>query len=216
MKMTFNILTFLVVFIVLWSIHVISEPVDPPQKDAPSYLTEFYDEIGNCLFSLEGKKVSVNPNFFSEYDKTNFLLPGEHTSSVITVDIDGSSIESDGSTVLWADSRLQQCDFENICTTESVNKEQDSSILQTINIDEYLESINNECGSKAVIILSQLGNPICMYVGNDVDWWTLHRLPETSGITIDGMDIYIHEGKFVIIDTSLLNKRIRQEGENEK
>ena len=192
-----------------------------------TYTADFYDNSGGKWLSVNGKTFAINPNRVKTYswDSDGSWISSYEMSSIMSIDIDGLSIESCGSTVLFADSRLQQCDIDfgnAINTTASANKRQDSSITQPkdIRMEDWArihfwwsqKSLNSEPGSKLVIIQSQLGNPICMYIGKTVKWDIPKNLPKTTMITIDGMALYIHRANFAVIDTKLLNENCNVSG----
>lgn len=141
-------------------------------------------------------------------------------SSVMSIEIDGNKIESCGSTVIFADSRLEKCDIdfdEEISTDKAGNANQNSTISQPtdIRIDDWFriqhwwigqKNLNNGThGARLVIIQSQLGNPICVYSGNDVSWDIPKNLPKTTMVTIDGKVLYIHRANFSIVDMELID-----------
>lgn len=64
---------------------------------------------------------------------------------------------------------------------------------------------NGTHGARLVIIQSQLGNPICVYSGNDVSWDIPKNLPKTTMVTIDGKVLYIHRANFSIVDMELID-----------
>ena len=62
---------------------------------------------------------------------------------------------------------------------------------------------NSSRGARLVIIQSQLGNPICVYSGDDVTWDIPKNLPKTTMVTIDGKVLYIRRANFSIVDMGL-------------
>jgi len=64
---------------------------------------------------------------------------------------------------------------------------------------------NGSHGARLVIIQSQLGNPICVFSGNDVSWDIPKNLPKTTMVTIDGKVLYIHRANFSIVDMELID-----------
>lgn len=125
-----------------------------------------------------------------------------------------------GSTVIFSDSRLEKCDIdfdEEISTDEAENANQNSAISQPtdIRVDDWFriqhwwmgqKNLNNGTnGARLVIIQSQLGNPICVYSGNDVSWDIPKNLPKTTMVTIDGKVLYIHRANFSIVDMDLID-----------
>lgn len=195
----------------------ISEKLEEP---SPSIIADFYDNTGNRYLSVSGKKFKIDPNKIQtySYDTSGKWISSYEMSSIMSIDIDGHKIESCGSTILFADSRLEKCDIDFsrvIYTSDSFDEELDPRISSPADIraEDWLtirlwwsqKSLNNKRRSKAVIIQSQLGNPICMYMGKDVRWDIPRNLPKTTRIKIDDKSLYIHRANFAIIDTDLIN-----------
>lgn len=187
-----------------------------------TYTADFYDNSGGRWLSVEGKSFSISPNKVKTYswDSDGSWISSYEMSSVMSIEIDGSHIESCGSTVIFADSRLEKCDIdfdEEISTDEAGNASQNSTISQPtdIRIDDWFriqhwwmgqKNLNNDThGARLVIIQSQLGNPICAYSGNDVSWDIPKNLPKTTMVTIDGKVLYIHRANFSIVDMELID-----------
>ena len=185
-----------------------------------TYTADFYDNSGGIWLSVVGKTFSISPNKIKTYswDSDGSWISSYEMSSVMSIDVDGHNIESCGSTIIFADSRLekQDIDFDSeIQTEESADKDTDSSISQPIDSRfsdwwkiQYwwiTKNINNKNkDSRLVIVQSQLGDPICVYSGNAVSWDIPSNLPKTTRVMIDGMELYIHRANFAIVDTSLL------------
>lgn len=187
-----------------------------------TYTADFYDNSGGRWLSVEGKSFSISPNKVKTYswDSDGSWISSYEMSSVMSIEIDGNRIESCGSTVIFADSRLEKCDIdfnEEISTDEAGNASQNSTISQPtdIRIDDWFriqhwwmgqKNLNNGThGARLVIIQSQLGNPICVYSGNDVSWDIPKNLPKTTMVTIDGKVLYIHRANFSIVDMELID-----------
>lgn len=187
-----------------------------------TYTADFYDNSGGRWFSVEGKSFSISPNKVKTYswDSDGSWISSYEMSSVMSIEIDGNKIESCGSTVIFADSRLEKCDIdfnEEISTDEAGNASQNSSISHPtdIRVDDWFrirhwwmgqKNLNNGShGARLVIIQSQLGNPIFVYSGNDVSWDIPKNLPKTTMVTIDGKVLYIHRANFSIVDMELID-----------
>lgn len=183
-----------------------------------SFLADFYDNHGDMWLSVEGTTFSISPNKIKEY---YFNTDGDWTyhytmSSVMSIDIDGASVESCGSTVIFADSRLEKFDIDipkeltsSAGTTATVETPTDLSAEDWFTLDWWWRTKdleNKTHGSKIVIIQSQEGDNICMYCGDEVTWDIPKNLPKTTEVTIDGMPLFIHRANFAIIDKALLNK----------
>lgn len=186
-----------------------------------TYTADFYDNSGGRWLSVEGKSFSISPNKVKTYswDSDGSWISSYEMSSVMSIEIDGSHIESCGSTVIFADSRLEKCDIdfsEEVRTAESADASEDSSISQPtdIRMDDWYriqrwwmgqKNLNNGSrGARLVIIQSQLGNPICVYSGDDVTWDIPKNLPKTTMVTIDGKVLYIHRANFSVVDMGLI------------
>lgn len=187
-----------------------------------TYTADFYDNSGGRWLSVEGKSFSISPNKVKTYswDSDGSWISSYEMSSVMSIEIDGNKIESCGSTVIFADGRLEKCDIdfnEEISTDEAGNTSKNSTISQPtdIRVDDWFriqnwwmgqKNLNNGThGARLVIIQSQLGNPICVYSGNDVSWDIPKNLPKTTMVTIDGKVLYIHRANFSIVDMELID-----------
>lgn len=183
-----------------------------------SFLADFYDNHGDMWLSVEGTTFSISPNKIKEY---YFDTDGDWTyhwvmSSVMSINIDGANVESCGSTVIFADSRLEKFDIDvpkqvtsSTGTTATVETPTDLSAEDWWTLDWWWRTKdleNKTHGSKIVIIQSQEGDNICMYCGDDVTWDIPKNLPKTTEVTIDGMPLFIHRANFAIIDKALLDK----------
>lgn len=186
-----------------------------------TYTADFYDNFGERWLSVEGKSFSISPNKIKTYgwNPDGSWVSSYETSSLMSIEIDGSYIESCGSTIIFADSRLEKCDvdFDTKIVTNYAGDFNDPNIVQPsdIRMEDWWtiqhwwcqKSLNNDNhNERLVIIQSQLGNPICIYSGNDVSWDIPKNLPNTTMILIDGKVLYVHRANFSIIDTSLLQK----------
>ena len=200
-----------------------SESLSSDQEDGQVKLTftaEFYDNSGTQWLSATGSSFDIVPNKVKEY---TYSTEGywEYTwtmSSVMSVFIDGKQIDSCGSTILFADDRLEKLDMR---VNDVINTHVRTNITG-IDTEEPWYSMNwkdwwtiqwwcineqshgNTIKPRIVIIQSQEGDPICMYGGSEVSWELCKNLPKTTHITIDGMDLYVHRANFSIVDTSLL------------
>lgn len=174
----------------------------------------FYDNYGKPWLTAVGNSFDIKPNKVKEY---SYSSDGDWIntwtlSSVVSVDIDGKSIETCGSTVIFADTRLEQMDIdipEDIDTSEygvgnSIASPGRWSNYWTLKLMWDTQSMQNKNhGAKVVIIQSQNGDPICMFTGDSVSWRISKDLPKTTILSIDGKAVYIHRANFAIIDKEL-------------
>ena len=180
-----------------------------------SFVAEFYDNNGGEWLSVEGTSFDISPNKVKEYyyDSSGSWISGYTTSSVVSIDIDGKSIETCGSTVIFYDTRLEKIDTElpddvvlSQGDTADITVPEDLRVrdMWTLNWWWINKDIQNDtAGERIVIIQSQLGDPICMFTGNEVTWDVSKNLPKTTEVCIDGKMVYIHRANFAIIDAGV-------------
>lgn len=171
-----------------------------------SFTCEFYDNSGNQFMNAHGKKINMNSNTVYEYSQNSDGTSSKTAtmSSVVTITIDGSQIETCGSTVIFVEDGLkEEVDFkaEELSRIESsANGFGDNTFIANI-VNEY----KNVFGKGVVVVIqSQLGDPICAFSGNSVYWEVCQDLPKTTKLMIDGKALYIHRANFQIIDKDLL------------
>ena len=181
-----------------------------------SYIAEFYDNYGEKWMSTEGTSFNISPNKVKEYsyDSDGSWISQWTTSSVMSIEIDGHNIESCGSTVIFYDTRLEKIETEipqNITLSTgdsySVSTPNDLRFSDYWTLQYWWDSArqaNSAVKSRAIIIQSQNGDPICMFQGDKVNWEVSRNLPKTTEIFIDGMPIYIHRANFAIVDLTIL------------
>ena len=182
-----------------------------------SYVADFYDNYGSQWLSVEGNSFNISPNKVKEYayDSDGSWISSWTTSSIMSIDIDGNKIESCGSTVLFYDTRLEKIDI-NIPQDVDLTTENGYSVTtpNDLRASDYWDlnwwfitksQSNTTVRSRAVIIQSQNGNPICMFNGDNISWEVSRNLPKTTEIIIDGMPVYVHRANFAIVDLSVFN-----------
>lgn len=190
------------------------------QADPITYNADFYDNNGNLWLTVEGKTFNISPNKVKTY---TYSTDGSweynyEMSSVMSIDVDGKSIESCGSTVIFSDNRLQKADidFDSVSTVDETNISDDVSVSIPNNLraQDYwklhwwweTDNLNNNSNcAKIIVVQSQLGNPIAVYTGNNVTWNVPRNLPKTTEVMIDNKPLYIHRANFAIIDADLLD-----------
>ena len=160
---------------------------------------------GNTFMNVSGQKIDLQSNVIKEktYNSNNGWGYNQTLSSVVTVIIDGKTIESCGSTMIFAENGLNpEVDFKS---PEVIKSTSDGSFGDNVFIASIVNKYKNYFGkSRVVVIQSQLGDPICAYSGNDVYWEVCQDLPKTTKLMIDGKALYIHRANFQIIDKNLL------------
>ena len=170
-----------------------------------TYNAGFYTNQGENFMNVSGQKIDLQSNVIKEktYNSNNGWGYNKTLSSVVTVIIDGKTIESCGSTMIFAENGLNpEVDFNS---PEVIKSTADGSFGDNVFIASIVNKYKNYFGkSRVVVIQSQLGDPICAYSGNEVYWEVCQDLPKTTKLMIDGKALYIHRANFQIIDKDLL------------
>ena len=170
-----------------------------------TYNAGFYTNQGENFMNVSGQKIDLQSNVIKEktYNNENGWGYNQTLSSVVTVIIDGKTIESRGSTMIFAENGLNpEVDFKS---PEVIKSTSDGSFGDNVFIASIVNKYKNYFGkSRVVVIQSQLGDPICAYSGNEVYWEVCQDLPKTTKLMIDGKALYIHRANFQIIDKDLL------------
>ena len=170
-----------------------------------TYNAGFYTNQGKNFMNVSGQKIDLQSNVIKEktYNSDNGWGYNQTLSIVVTVIIDGKTIESCGSTMIFAENGLNpEVDFNS---PEVIKSTSDGSFGDNVIIASIVNKYKNYFGkSRVVVIQSQLGDPICAYSGNEVYWEVCQDLPKTTKLMIDGKALYIHRANFQIIDKNLL------------
>lgn len=170
-----------------------------------TYNAGFYTNQGENFMNVSGQKIDLQSNVIKEktYNNENGWGYNQTLSSVVTVIIDGKTIESCGSTMIFAENGLNpEVDFKS---PEVIKSTSDGSFGDNVFIASIVNKYKNYFGkSRVVVIQSQLGDPICAYSGDEVYWEVCQDLPKTTKLMIDGKALYIHRANFQIIDKDLL------------
>ena len=168
-----------------------------------TYECQFFSNHGNKFMTMEGQKIDINENVVKERTWSSEGGWGyvKTLSSVITVTIDGSEVETCGTTILFVEKGLKpDVDFTVQDISSTADGFGDNPIIA--NIVNYYK---NKFGKpRVVVIQSQLGDPIMVFSGDSVYYTVCEDLPKTTKLMIDGHALYIHRANFQIIDKDLL------------
>jgi hypothetical protein len=179
-----------------------------------AYEANFYTNDGEIWFRTVGSKLDIQPNKVKEfgYNTDGSWTSWYETSSIISIYIDGKQVDSCGSTVIFADTALEPCDvdFYGIVSDGSQDgniSAEESRFSNYIKLSHWWyankDTHGKDAGSKLIVIQSQTGKPIEMYMGKEVSW-ELGSLPKTTLVNIDGKSLYIHRANFAVIDTDMI------------
>ena len=165
-----------------------------------------YDNFGNLVLSTSGEKINISDNktATTSYDSEGSVIRGSELTSVITITIDGSEIQSCGDTCIFVqDGLTPEVEF----ASEEIVSKSEGIISDSASIARFINQYKNLFGkSRVVVIKSQLGQPIAAYSGDDVYWEIPKNLPKMTKLMIDGKALYIHRANFQIIDKELLQE----------
>lgn len=167
-----------------------------------TYECQFYSNNGEKFMTAEGTNIDINSNVVKERTYSDGSWGYTNTlSSVLTITIDGSQMESCGSTILFVEQGLEpDVDYKLKDIESEAEGFGDYAFVANV-VNKY----KNAFGKPVVVVIqSQLGDPICAYSGNEVYWEVCQDLPKTTKLMIDGKALYIHRANFEIIDKSLL------------
>ncbi len=167
-----------------------------------TYECQFFSNHGQKFMTMKGQKIDINENIIREHTYTGDGWGYVQTlSSVITITIDGSEVESCGTTILFMEEGLTpDVDF----TMQDINSTAEGFGDNTI-IANVVNRYKNYFGKpRVVVIQSQLGDPIMAFSGDSVYYTVCEDLPKTTKLMIDGHALYIHRANFQIIDRDLL------------
>ena len=161
----------------------------------------FYDNSGNKILNIEGKKVGLESNYVEtkSVDSEGTTSTNYELSSVITLTVDGHQVNQTGNTIIFVE--------------DGIKKLEDFSLPQTIStdggtiniIDRNINKIKNVLGTpKVVVVCSQLGIPIAVYGGEKVYWEVPDDLPKMTKLNIDGKALYIHRANYILLDSEII------------
>lgn len=168
-----------------------------------TYECQFFSNHGQRFMTMEGQKIDINENVVKEhtYSVNDGWGYNKVISSVITITVDGSEIESCGTTILFMEKGLKpDVDFTVTDISSSVDGFADNTFIANI-VNHYKNLYGKP---RVVVIQSQLGDPIMAFSGNSVYYEVCQDLPKTTKLMIDGHALYIHRANFQIIDKNLL------------
>lgn len=167
------------------------------QLKGNTYTVQTYDEESNVIDQFTGKSISIKPD-------ERFATKGADgttikDSSLIEITIGGKSILHVGSTLVAAESGLENLFDEFAKTYDLENHERSIPIINTM----YNRMKNNFNGkSKVVLIRSQTGKPLATYAGESVSHFPTD-IDKSTGLIIDGKFLFIYRADYTIIETEL-------------
>ena len=117
-----------------------------------TYTVRFYSNDGNNFMNMSGEKIDMASNTVEE----PVFVDGswgysEAMSSVVTVTIDGSEVESCGSTMLFTEDGLEpEVDFKS---PELIESTSDGSVKDYTFIAGIVNKVKNNFGKSRVVVI---------------------------------------------------------------
>lgn len=187
----------------------------------------FYNNSGENFVTFSGHSFDIDDNKVKQYgyDSDGSYISYYETSSVVSITIDGHSVDTCGSTVLFKDTRIKMTpiDFDLGKLTASDEsgysvKADNKSIEDWYGLTNWWYK-NHKNGkdniARVILIQSQDGYNIGAIEGKHITWKVAGKLPKTTLITVDDKPLYIHRCNFTIIDAGLFKKVVRPQNTNE-
>ena len=169
-----------------------------------SYTIDTFDNFGNRVMKVTGKRIDIDPNIVDEYayDSEGGWINEKTLSSVITITVDGKQLISCGDTCIFYENGLTP-DYEFYL--DNIESSGTGLLTETTLIAGRVNEIKNKFGKPMVVVIkSQTGAPIYAFSGNRVYWEIPEDLPKFTKLTVDGKALYIHRANFQIVDKALL------------
>lgn len=169
-----------------------------------SFECQFYDNMGNPGMVVSGEKIKLRNNVVKskEVGEDGKVKTNKKMSSVVSIIVDGSSVETCGDTVIFQETGLTPDVLFDSTDIESHAK----GIGDNTSVAGIVNKYKNIFGkSRVVIIKSQLGVPIMAYSGKSVYYEICDDLPKTTKVMIDDRALYIHQSNFQLVDKDLLD-----------
>lgn len=168
------------------------------------FIIDTFDNNGNLTMKTSGKKITVKPNLIEEFVYTdNGFQTKKKESQIITILIDGKEIQNCGDTCIFYDNELIP-DYEYF--VDEINSNSKNKITENPILSTSINKIKNYIGkSRVVVIKSQLGNPIYVFSGNQIE--NKNKYPENKHFyrfTIDNKEIILYNVIYEAFDKSLI------------
>lgn len=157
-----------------------------------------YDEESNIIDHITAKSmdISADDTFATKDSEGNVTK----SSGVLNVTVGGESLIHVGSSVIIRDKSLVDVFDEYSKTVDITNMDRSIPF-----INRMVNSMKNYVTGQKYLILvrSQSGKPLATFVGNKVSYFKTD-IDKSTGIYIDGQNLFIYRCDYTIIPLSLL------------
>lgn len=154
-----------------------------------------YDEDSQVIDQITGRSVMI------ERDATFDSDTESKDSSVIKISVGSNEIHHVGSSMIIAESQLENVFEEYAKTVEAESTQRGIPVINSM-VNDFRQSFDGK--EKVILIRSQNGTPLATYAGNNVSLYKTD-VPKSTGLLIDGQYLFIYRCDYTIYDVSLVD-----------
>lgn len=157
-----------------------------------------YNENGQLIDQVHGTSFEVSRD--TRFDTSNSDGTSKKDSSVLMISLGSSHISHVGSTLILAQDGLTALAGADT-NVEFTNTEPGTPWLN--NLLEYTRNVWEGKG-KTILIRSQNGTPIAVYVGDEVEILSTD-VPKSTWFRVDGRYLFVYRADYTVYDNDLLS-----------
>lgn len=154
-----------------------------------------YDEDSQVIDQITGRSVMI------ERDATFDSDTESKDSSVIKISVGSNEIHHVGSSMIIAESQLENVFEEYAKTVEAESTQLGIPVINSM-VNDFRQSFDGK--EKVILIRSQNGTPLATYAGNNVSLYKTD-VPKSTGLLIDGQYLFIYRCDYTIYDVALVD-----------
>lgn len=150
----------------------------------------FGDFISEPFQTLSSNNIEFKNAATITHTDFNITFP---FSSPIVLNVDNNSILQTGNSIIIEEEGLEKIDLYD-------------SFASSVEFFKKARRILKNSNKKLAVIISNTNKtPICMYLGNYIDFQIIPDISKTTKFVIDGKDLYIHHAVYQTLSKSLLD-----------
>ena len=154
-----------------------------------------YDEDSQVIDQITGRSVMI------ERDATFDSDTESKDSSVIKISVGSNEIHHVGSSMIIAESQIENVFEEYEKTVEAESTQRGIPVINSM-VNDFRQSFDGK--EKVILIRSQNGTPLATYAGNNVSLYKTD-VPKSTGLLIDGQYLFIYRCDYTIYDVALVD-----------
>lgn len=153
-----------------------------------------YDEESQLIDKVTGRSIMIerDSTFDSDIESAD--------SSVLQITIGDKEIQHVGSSMIIAESGLENVFDEYAKTVDVQNMERGIPVINSM-INDFRNSFTGK--NKVILIRSQNGTPLATYAGDNVSLYKT-EVPKSTGFLIDGQYLFVYRCDYTVYDLDLL------------